>query len=101
MRPEKLIKDPDSKTMGKKQKRSSTRNTFLSCFKMYPGFYVWFIVHILAYANIKRAISDSKSTEVKSKEQSFQAVSFWCMGISIKVKGNLKKSKEKIQIKYS
>lgn len=37
--------------------------------------YVQFIVRMLACANIKRAISDSKNTEVKSKEQSFQVVS--------------------------
>lgn len=56
--------------------------------------YVGFIVHILAYANIKRAISDSKNSEVKSKEQSFQAVTSFCMCISKKVKRN-KKNKGK------
>lgn len=57
--------------------------------------YVWFIVHTLAYANMKRAISDLKNTEVKSKGQSFQAVSSCCIGISKKVKGIKKKKGKK------
>lgn len=51
---------------------------------------------MLSYANIERAISDSKNTEVKSKEQSFQAVSSCCIGVSNKEKKKKRKNTDKV-----